>query len=238
VCYFESSYNREFWLHVVNSNFTICRILMRLGIFGGSFDPVHNGHLALARACQRHGALDEVWFTPTAVQPLKQLGPQASDAARVEMLLLAIRSETSWRVCRLEIERGGFSYTVDTLREIALQRPDAVLFFLMGADAVKDAPDWREPGEIFRLATPLIVHRVGESEPDLAALQAVSGATHLPKLIEMPAVAASSTEIRRRAAAGESLDDLVPAAVARFIENNRLYATEQGVNEFGRLGDA
>src|SRR4051812_2585438 len=85
--------------------------LMRLGIFGGSFDPVHNGHLALARACQRQVGLDEVWFMPTAVQPLKAHGPHAVDTNRVEMLRLATGDEPAWRVCTLEVERGGRSYT-------------------------------------------------------------------------------------------------------------------------------
>lgn len=196
---------------------------MRLGIYGGSFDPVHNGHLALARACQRQAALDEVWFTPTAVQPLKQQGPHATDAERLAMLQLAINSEPAWRICKLEIERGGVSYTVDTLHQLHEELPEAVLFFLMGADAVADVPHWREPSEIFRLATPLVVRRPGEPEPDLAGLKNVCAANKQPRLIEMPPVAASSTEIRRRAAAGESLDELVPASVDAFIAAHQLY---------------
>ena len=196
---------------------------MRLGIFGGSFDPVHNGHLALAHACQRQTALDEVWFTPTAVQPLKQEGPHASDSQRLEMLQLAILSEPSWRVYQVEIERGGRSYTVDTLRQLREKVPSAVLFFLMGADAVQDVPQWREPREIFRLATPLVVRRAGQSEPDMSALLAVSAENKPPKLIEMPTIDASSTEIRRRAAAGEPIGDLVPDAVATYITSHGLY---------------
>lgn len=196
---------------------------MRLGIYGGSFDPVHNGHLALARACQRQAALDEVWFTPTAVQPLKQQGPHATDAERLAMLQLAVNSEPAWRICKLEIERGGVSYTVDTLRQLNEELSEAVLFFLMGADAVADVPHWREPAEIFRLATPLVVRRAGEPEPDLAALKDVCAANKQPRLIEMPPVATSSTEIRRRAAVGEPLDDMVPASVAAYINAHDFY---------------
>ncbi|MGD9635032.1 MAG: nicotinate-nucleotide adenylyltransferase [Pirellulales bacterium] len=196
---------------------------MRLGIFGGSFDPVHNGHLALAHACQQQSALDEVWFMPTAVQPLKQKGPHATDVQRVEMLRMAILHEPSWRVSTLEIDRGGLSYTVETLRQLNEELPSAVLFFLMGADAVQDAPNWREPRAIFLLATPLVVRRAGQSEPDLAALRAMCAANKQPRLIEMPAVDASSTEIRRRAAAGESVAGLVPPTVAEFIAAERLY---------------
>ena len=196
---------------------------MRLGIFGGSLDPVHNGHLALAHACQAQAGLDEVWFTPTAVQPLKQSGPHATDAQRLEMLQLAINSEPAWRICRLEIDRGGLSYTVDTLRQLRDELPSAVLFFLLGADALRDVPHWKEPGEIFRLATPLVVGRAGEPEPDLAALAALCAANKLPKLIQMPAVDASSTEIRRRIAAGEPIHGLVPPPVAAYIAAHDIY---------------
>src|SRR4051812_28641002 len=124
---------------------------MRLGIFGGSFDPVHNAHVALARACQQQARLDEVWFTPTAIQPLKHSGPQATDAQRVEMLRLAIEDEIAWRVCTLEVDRGGLSYTVETLRQVHIELPEADLFFLVGGDALRDVPRWKEPREIFRL---------------------------------------------------------------------------------------
>jgi nicotinate-nucleotide adenylyltransferase len=196
---------------------------MNLGIFGGSFDPVHLGHLALAHACQDQAALDEVWFTPTAIQPLKQSGPQATDAERLAMIELAIVAEATWRICRLEIDRGGLSYTVDTLRRIHRELPTAELYFLVGADAVREAPKWKEPAEIFRLATPLVVHRAGQQGPDLSELVQLCSAGHQPIPISMPSVAVSSTNIRDRAAAGESLADLVPTAVAQYIERNGLY---------------
>jgi nicotinate-nucleotide adenylyltransferase len=206
---------------------------MRLGILGGSFDPVHNGHLALARACGEQAALDEVWFTPAAIQPLKHKGPHATDAQRIEMLNLAIDSEPSepgrprprpsWRVCTLEIDRGGFSYTVDTLRQIHVELPDAALFFLMGADAVRDVPHWREPREIFRLATPLVVRRAGEPEPDLASLAALCTKTTQPQLVDMPPIDISSSDIRRRIAEGKPIQDLVPPAVGQYIAQHGLY---------------
>ncbi len=196
---------------------------MRLGIFGGSFDPVHNGHLALARACQRQAALDEVWFTPTALQPLKQHGPRASDAQRLDMLRLAITTEPSWRICNKEVERGGLSYTIDTLRQLDAEMPDALLFFLMGADAVREVPRWRESQEIFRLSTPLVVHRAGQPEPDMAALRAVCALNKLPKLIQLPAIDVSSSEIRNRLAAGASIESLVPPPVANYITAQGIY---------------
>ena len=204
---------------------------MRLGIFGGSFDPVHNGHLALARACHEQAALDEVWFTPTAIQPLKHRGPHATDAQRVEMLQPRNRNraqragssvdpELNWRVCTLEIDRGGFSYTVDTLRQIHEELPEAELFFLIGADAVRDVPHWKEPAEIFRLATPLVVRRAGNPNRILPTSNGCVPPNKQPQLIEMPAIDVSSTEIRRRIAAGEPIEQFVPPAVAAIHRRN------------------
>ena len=196
---------------------------MRLGIYGGSFDPVHNGHLELARCCQRQAALDEIWFTPTAIQPLKRTGPQATNDQRLEMLRLAIADKPNWRICTLEIERGGFSYTVDTLRQIHTELPDAELFFLLGADALRDLPHWKEPAEIFSLATPLVVCRAGGPQLDLSGLAAICPASHSPQLIDMPAMPESSTEIRRRITAGESVEGALPAAVATYIAEKKCY---------------
>jgi nicotinate-nucleotide adenylyltransferase len=196
---------------------------MRLGIFGGSFDPVHSGHLALARACQQQATLDEVWFMPTAVQPLKASGPQARDSDRVEMLRLATAENPAWRVCTLEIDRGGRSYTIDTMRQLHEELPEASLFFLIGADALRDVAQWKEPREIFRLATPLIVHRPAEAPPDLATLGALCTSATQPRIVDMPLVDISSTDIRRRVAAGELIASLTPSAVREYIAQHRLY---------------
>ena len=202
---------------------------MRLGIFGGSFDPVHNAHLAVAHACEQQAKLDEVWFTPAAIQPLKHTGPRASDRHRLEMLRLAIRDEPRWRVCSIEIDRGGFSYTVDTLRQIHEELPDAELFFLVGADALNDVATWKEPQEIFRMATPLVVCRAGQPSPDLDRLKLLCTSHTQPQLIDLPAMNVSSSEIRRRIDTGEPIDNLVPGAVADFITQHRLYS--QAANE-------
>ena len=196
---------------------------MRLGIYGGSFDPVQNAHLAVASACQRQAHLDAVWFTPTAIQPLKRTGPRASNSHRVELLRLAIKEEPTWRVCTIEIDRGGLSYTVDTLRQIHEDLPDADLFFLFGADALYDVAKWKEPQEIFHLATPLVVRRDAQSTPDFDQLKQLCTEGTQPKLIEMPAMDVSSSEIRRRVAGGKTIDSLVPDAVAEFIAQHDLY---------------
>jgi len=207
---------------------------MLLGIFGGSFDPVHNGHLALARACHEQAKLDEVWFMPTAVQPLKQRGPHATDAQRIEMLELAISNEQSepgrprprsdaWRVCTLEIDRGGYSYSVDTLRQLHTELPEAQLFFMIGADAVRDVSQWKEPAEIFRLATPLVVRRAGRPDPNFTLIAPLCTAQTQPQLIEMPSIDVSSTDIRRCIAANEPIGDVVPTPVAEYISQHALY---------------
>lgn len=197
---------------------------MRIGFFGGSFDPVHNGHLELACCCQQQVSLDEVWFTPAAVQPLKQRGPRASNADRLAMLELAIAAEPSWRVCRLEIDRGGMSYTVDTLRQIHADRPDDELFILLGIDTLRDIGSWREPEAIFQLARPLIVPRAGSAQSEVPAIVPPnSGGLIVSRTLDTPASSVSSTEIRARVAAGQPIDELVPPAVARYIAEHGLY---------------
>ena len=148
---------------------------MRLGIFGGSFDPVHNAHLAIARACQQ----------PSQARRglVHANGHSAAEAAEAHVQPTDTewkcfdsqsRSEPTWRVCSIEIDRGGFSYTVDTLRQIHEELPDAELFFLIGADALHDVAKWKEPREIFRMATPLVVCRAGQPVAGLRATQSTS----------------------------------------------------------------
>ncbi|MEX2170448.1 MAG: nicotinate-nucleotide adenylyltransferase [Pirellulales bacterium] len=200
---------------------------MRLGLFGGSFDPVHFGHLRLAEQCRAQARLDEVWLTPSAVQPHKLGGAQASALDRLRMLELAVADIPALSVSRLEIDRGGVSYTVDTLRAIQATHPQADLFLLMGADTLRDLPNWREPTEICRLATPLVVHRVGESPPDFDVLAPLVSADRLARIraleVEMPAVDISSTEIRERVGRGESIEGMTPQAVVEYVAEYGLY---------------
>lgn len=200
---------------------------MRLGIFGGSFDPVHNGHLRLAEVCRAQAQLDEVWLMPAATQPHKPGGAQASADDRLRMLDLAVAGVPGLDVSRIEIARGGVSYTVDTLREIQAELPAAELFLLMGADTLRDLPHWREPAEICRLATPLVVHRGGEAPPSFDVLAPLVTEDRLAIIraleVEMPAVDVSSTEIRDCVRRGISIEGMTPRAVVEFIADNRLY---------------
>lgn len=200
---------------------------MRIGVFGGSFDPIHRGHLLLADCCWRQAALDRVEFVPNASQPLKPRGPVASETDRLEMIRLAIAGRPEFAVSTVELDRGGVSYTIDTLRELRRQRPDAELFFLMGADALGDFPHWREPQAICEIAMPLVVHRAGSPTPDFESLASLVSAARLENIeqlnVEMPATPISSSDIRRLIATGGEWQSLVAPSVASYIEERQLY---------------
>jgi len=200
---------------------------MRLGIFGGSFDPVHYGHLLLAESCREQCRLDRVWFLPAAVPPHKKGKVLAPAKGRVEMLELAISGNEQFAVSTLELDRGGISYTVDTLRAITAQQPGDELFFLMGADSLHEMVTWREPAEICRLATPVVVHRADSPPPDFAVLGDLVAVQRLTEIrscqVEMPIIDLSSTDLRQRAASGRSLRYRTPRAVEKYIETQGLY---------------
>lgn len=199
----------------------------RIGIFGGSFDPVHRGHLLLAECCWRQARLDRIEFIPTAQQPLKPRGPVASEADRLAMLRLAIAERPEFSLSTIEIDRGGVSYTVETLRMLQQAHPGAELFFLMGADSLADFPTWREPATICELATPLVVRRAGTPPPNFEALAPLVSAERLKAIrnqeVEMPATPISSSAIRRLIAERGEWQALVPDGVGRYIEQHRLY---------------
>jgi nicotinate-nucleotide adenylyltransferase len=203
---------------------------MRLGVFGGSFDPVHLGHLRLADCCWRQASLDQVLFVPAARQPHKPRAPRASDGDRVAMLELAVGGRAEFGVSTIEIRRGGVSYTVDTLRAIRAERPAEELFFLMGADTLADLPNWREPAAICELAKPLVVRRPGSGEPDYAAIAPLVSAERLATIrsqaVEMAETEISSSEIRRLIGEGGAWEELVPASVADYINARGLYGAE------------
>jgi len=201
---------------------------MRLGIYGGSFDPVHYGHLLLAECCLEALRLDEVWLIPAAVSPHKQDRQRAPAKARLEMLELALSGHERLLASPLEIERGGVSYTVETLATIRQQHPAASLFLLMGADSLHDLPTWREPARICELAVPAVVCRGGAAAPDFSVLASLVSAQRLEEIkaaqVRMPLIELSSTDLRQRAAAGQSLRYRTPRAVEKYIETQRLYS--------------
>src|SRR4029079_8381529 len=129
---------------------------MRLGLYGGSVDPVHYGHLLLAECCRETLRLDEVWLIAAAIAPHKQARERAPAKARLEMLELALAGHEQIKASRLEIDRGGVSYTVDTLIAVHELHPQATLFLLMGADSLHDLPTWREPKQICERSLPAV----------------------------------------------------------------------------------
>lgn len=189
---------------------------MRRGIFGGSFDPVHQGHLIVASAAADALELDRVHFVPARVQPFKADRRHASPADRVAMLRAALPHDERFVLDTREIERQGLSYTVETLRAFATEFPGDALCLLIGADAARDLPEWREASAIPQLADVVVLTRPGEEIPR----HALAGTA-----LSVPAVDVSATQVRERVRRGEPIDQLVPAAVARYIESHRLYRT-------------
>ena len=196
--------------------------IMRLGIFGGAFDPIHNGHLLLAEQCREQCELDEVWFVPTKIPPHKESGSLSPDADRVEMLNLATAGRPEFVVSEIELKREEVSWTVDTLRQLRNERPDDELFFLIGADSLRDFPTWKEPDEIAKLATVVAVNRGEASLEELTTGLKPEIAASV-RLVTMPGISISATDLRSRVSAGKSLRYLVPRAVEEFIHARKLY---------------
>jgi nicotinate-nucleotide adenylyltransferase len=186
---------------------------VRLGILGGSFDPPHVGHLLVAIDAIEEMRLDELVLIPAAAQPLKGAGAVASAQDRLEMLYRLAAAHPSIRVDPVEIERGGLSFTVETLSVLAERFPAAQRFFLVGADVLESFHRWRDPDRIRELATVAVLQRGGEP-PDL-----------LPGMVAVTTrrVDVSSTEIRDRAGRGLTIRGFVPDRVAEYIESRRLY---------------
>jgi nicotinate-nucleotide adenylyltransferase len=200
---------------------------MRLGIYGGSFDPIHLGHLLVAENCREQQKLDEVWFMPAATSPHKRQRTPAEPRHRVEMLQLAVGGHEPFRVSTLEIDRGGISYTVETLERLHADDPHRELFLLLGADALADLPTWKDPQRICDLALPLVVARAYAPEPDFAVLVEFMTRERIAAAqaaqVKMPPIGIASSDIRRRIAAGKSTRFRTPRAVEKYIETHGLY---------------
>jgi len=187
----------------------------RIGVMGGTFDPIHNGHLSAASEVRKHFNLDEVVFVPTGV-PYQKTGVTASEH-RYLMTVIATASNPSFTVSRVDIDRIGPTYTIDTLRDLRAERPEADLFFISGADAVAQIIDWKDAVELFELAHFVAVTRPGHP-------LSVSG---LPEqdvsLLEVPALAISSTDCRSRVSREFPVWYLVPDGVVQYISKHHLY---------------
>ena len=200
---------------------------MRLGVFGGTFDPVHYGHLLMAELCREHHRIDRLLFLPAATAPHKQGETHTPAEQRIEMLGLAIGGHQQFEISPLEVQRGGISYTVDTLAELKSQDPGGELFFLMGADSLEDLPRWKEPGKICELALPVVARRRGWPELDLGGIAGLVSPERLAAIraaqLELPLIELSSSEIRKRISQGRGIRYQTPRAVEQFILANGLY---------------
>ena len=196
---------------------------LKLGIFGGTFDPIHYGHLRMAEEARERIGLDRVLFVPNQVSPFK-VGKLISPCAqRIEMIRLAISGNPAFEFDTIELDRPGPSYTVDTLRAIKLRAPaETELFFLTGADAVRDLAGWREPEEILRLTRLVAATRPGVSSDDIVrALPAAWRERIL--FLEMPELDIAATDLRERIRTGRSIRYLTSPAVEKFVTMRGLY---------------
>jgi nicotinate-nucleotide adenylyltransferase len=180
-----------------------------VGVFGGSFDPIHHGHLAIALAAAESIPLDRVIFVPARRSPLKENVPVAPEPDRLAMLELATSDEPRFECSRIELDRPAPSYTVDTLEALTAQ---GRLYLILGADAARDLPRWKRPDRVRELVTLVIAQRPGSDHADPAAI-----------LLDTPLMDVSARELRERASRGRSLRYLVPDAVWRYIEEHGLY---------------
>lgn len=200
---------------------------MRLGVFGGSFDPLHMGHLVLAEQCREQANLDRILFVPCSTGPHKQDGPRATDRQRTEMLEIGIAGHVGFEVSDMEIKRGGVSYTIDTLKQLRTDRPEDELFLLMGDDSLENFSTWKSPQELCELATVLVVSRPGSGEVDLSVLEQFVDQERFQLFcdskIESRDIEISSSDIRTRVNAGRSVRYLLPRAVQKYIETQKIY---------------
>jgi nicotinate-nucleotide adenylyltransferase len=190
----------------------------RIGIMGGTFDPIHHGHLVAASEAAHVFALDEVIFVPTGM-PYQKTGRNVSAGEdRYLMTVIATASNPRFSVSRVDIDRPGETYTIDTLRDLRAERgPDAEFFFITGADALTKMISWRDADELFKLA-----HFVGCTRPGHRLSLSGLPSEHI-SLIEIPALAISSTECRARVRSGDPIWYLVPDGIVQYISKRKLY---------------
>jgi nicotinate-nucleotide adenylyltransferase len=198
---------------------------MRLGILGGTFDPVHLGHIKMAEEARKTLKLDEVRLIPAGQPLLKNSRTITPAADRLEMLRLAVAEHSHIKISTIEIERKGLSYTVDTLAELKkMQGENDEIYFIMGWDSLAQLPQWREPKRIIEMCTIAVVPRPGIPKPDPGELESdIPGISRRVVFLEKPRVNISATNIRERAAKGESIYRLVPGPVAEYIKKHNLY---------------
>lgn len=204
---------------------------MKIGVLGGTFDPIHNGHLAVADEVRARLNLAEVLFVPAGQPRLRKTDPVASPEQRVHMVRLALADKPYYKVSTIEVERAGPSRMVDTIAELRKKLGvENELFFILGWDSLVELPQWIEPSRLIAMCHLVAVPRPGYPKPDLEALEAaVPGLSQGVILLEEPRIDISATEIRSRLARGVSISHLVPAPVAEYIKQHKLYIKQSEV---------
>ena len=197
---------------------------MRIGILGGTFDPIHLGHLIIAEEVRIKLGLNEIIFIPTG-QPWLKVDHSVTPAIqRTEIVRLAIKGNPYFKLCTLEVERTGPSYSVDTVAALREQLGAQPLFFILGSDSIEELPLWKEPSRLGQMCKFVVVPRVGLSPPDLNSLEiAIPGVTDKVIQLDARVIDISSAEIRTRLAQGLSVRYLVPDEVGRYIARKELY---------------
>lgn len=211
---------------------------MRLGIFGGTFDPIHLGHLAIAEAARVDLDLAQVIFVPAGAPPHKADWPVSPAADRLEMVRLAIADNPGFVVDDLELRRAGPSFTADTLQVIAARDPGAELFYLLGSDSVLELNTWHDPPRLFAAATLVALVRPGWPPERIREWLAAQPAAHRVRLVtlEVPGLDIAARDLRRRVATGDSIRYLVPEGVRAWILARRLYTAEPAGGASGADG--
>ncbi len=200
---------------------------MNIGVMGGTFDPIHNGHLAVAEEVRSRLDLDVTLFMPAGQPWLKVDNPVSPAEYRVHMVRLAIADKPYLELSTVEIERPGATYTVDTMAELQAQLgAENDLFFILGWGSLAELPQWKEPSRLITMCHLVVVPRPGYPRPDLKALEAlIPGLSRRVILMEKPEIDISASEIRDRVVQGLSISHLVPEPVARYIKRHKLYMT-------------
>ena len=199
----------------------------RIGVYGGTFDPIHVGHLAAAEAVRETQHLDRMVFVPNWQQPLKSSTPKASAPQRLAMVKMAVEDNPRFSVCDIELLGEAPAYTIDTLDALRRQAPDDQFQFVLGVDALIQFALWREPARILAEYELIVMLRAGWRGPDWAALEAIHpDSRRLAHVVEVPLLDVAAHDLRDRVRSGRSVRYLVPERVRQFIEDNALYCLD------------
>jgi len=201
---------------------------MKIGVMGGTFDPIHNGHIAIGQETRTRLNLAQIVFVPAGQPWMKSERPLAPAVHRLEMVRLAIAPYPYFRLSRIEIDRAGPTYTIDTITELRAQLAGGdELYFILGWDSLAQLPQWRDVSCLIKLCRLVAIPRPGYSLPDFKSLESkIPRLSQRLVLLDKPEIDISATDIRNRVAQGLSISHLVPAPVEEYIKRHRLYLTE------------